>query len=66
MRIHLPRPQKYTARTNLKGGEFWQKLLFESADFKSEEGRTLSSFSVVKTIEIENASGIVFNNFLWI
>ena len=32
----------------------------------NEEGRTLSSFSVVKTIEIENAGGIVFNNFLWI
>ena len=61
-----PDLKKDTARTNLKGGEFWQKLLFESADFKSEEGRTLSSFSVVKTIEIENAGGIVFNNFLWI
>ncbi len=61
-----PDLKKYTARTKLKGGEFWQKLLFESADFKSEEGRTLSSFSVVKTIEVENAGGIVFNNFLWI
>ena len=61
-----PDLKKYTARTKLKGGEFWQKLLFETADFKSEEGRTLSSFSVVKAIEIEDSDGIVLNNFLWI
>lgn len=58
--------KKYTARTSLKGGEFWQKLLFETADFKSEEGRTLSSFSIVKTIVVENVDGVVLNNFLWI
>lgn len=61
-----PDLKKYTARTKLKGGEFWQKLLFETADFKSEEGRTLSSFSVVKAIEIEDSDGIILNNFLWI
>ena len=58
--------KKYTARTSLKGGEFWQKLLFETTDFKSEEGRTLSSFSIVKTIVVENVDGVVLNNFLWI
>ena len=58
--------KKYTARTSLKGGEFWQKLLFETADFKSEEGRTLSSFSIVKTIVAEDVDGVVLNNFLWI
>lgn len=58
--------KKYTARTSLKGGEFWQKLLFETADFKSEEGRTLASFSIVKTIVVEDVDGVVLNNFLWI
>lgn len=61
-----PDLKKFTARTQLKGGEFWQKLLFETADFKSDEGRTLSSFSVVKVIEVRDVDGIVFNNFLWI
>ncbi len=58
--------KKYTAHTKLKGGEFWQKLLFENADFKSEEGRTLASFSCVKTFEINDVDNIVLNNFLWI
>lgn len=50
----------------MKGGEFWQKLLFETADFKSEEGRTLASFSIVKTIVAEDVDGVVLNNFLWV
>lgn len=58
--------KKYTARKKLQGGEFWQKLLLETTDFKSEEGRTLSSFSQVKTIEFENVDGILLNNLLWI
>ncbi len=58
--------KKYTAHIGLKGGEFWQKLLFENADFKSEEGRTLTSFALVKAIEIEDVDGVVLNNFLWI
>lgn len=61
-----PELKKYTAHTHLKGGEFWQKLLFECTDFKSEEGRTLSTFANVKMIELVNVEGVAFNNFLWI
>ena len=53
-------------KTQQKIGEFWQKLLFECTDFKSEEGRTLSTFANVKMIELVNVEGVAFNNFLWI
>lgn len=62
----LPDLKKYKATTHLQGGEFWQKLLLETADFKSEEGRTLTSFSSVKTLEFVDVDGIILNNLLWI
>lgn len=61
-----PSLKKYTAHTHLSGGEFWQKLLFECSDFKSDEGKTLSAFASVKMIELVDVDGILFNNFLWI
>lgn len=61
-----PDLKRYTARTELKGGEFWQKLLFENTDFKSDEGRALASFANVKTIELIDVDSVVLNNFLWI
>lgn len=62
----LPDLKKYKATTHLQGGEFWQKLLLETADFKSEEGRTLTSFSSVKTLEFVDVDGVILNNLLWI
>lgn len=58
--------KKYKATTHLQGGEFWQKLLLETTDFKSEEGRPLSAFSNVKAIEFADVDGVVLNNLLWI
>lgn len=64
--LSYPDLKRYTAHTQLNGGEFWQKLLFESSDFKSDEGRTLSAFNTAKVIEIKDVNGAIFNNFLWI
>ncbi len=61
-----PDKKMFTARTHLDGGEFWQKVLLECTDFKSAEGKTLSSFQETKLFTIPNADDIVFNNFLWI
>ncbi|MDE5601995.1 MAG: hypothetical protein K2J16_05805, partial [Clostridia bacterium] len=58
--------KRYTAYTELEGGEFWQKVLLQNADFKSDEGRTLSRFDAMKVIAIEDAQGVIFNNFMWI
>lgn len=58
--------KRYTAYTELEGGEFWQKVLLQNADFKSDEGRTLSRFDAMKVIAIEDAHGVIFNNFMWI
>lgn len=63
---NYPELKKYTAHAHLKGGEFWQKLLFECTDFKSEEGKTLPAFTGVKMIELVAVDGVVFNNFLWV
>lgn len=62
----LPDLKKYKATSHLQGGEFWQKLLLETTDFKSEEGRTLTSFSIVKTLEFVDVDGTILNNLLWI
>ena len=64
--LSYPDLKRYTAHTNLTGGEFWQKLLFECSDFKSEEGKTLSAFGNAKVIEIISVDGAILNNFLWI
>ena len=64
--ISYPEHKKYYATAHLQGGDFWQKILFESSDFKSDEGRTLPKFSDTKCFYVEDAKGVVFNNFLWI
>lgn len=61
-----PEKKKYSASYCLNGGEFWQKVLLEPSDFKSENGKTLSKFSDTKQLIIVNAEGVAFNNFLWI
>lgn len=61
-----PEKKKYSASYRLNGGEFWQKVLLEPSDFKSENGKTLSKFSDTKQLIIVNAEGVAFNNFLWI
>lgn len=58
--------KKFTARTQLQGGEFWQKVLLEYTDFKSEEGKTLPKFSNTKVLSIIDVEGLLLNNFLWI
>lgn len=58
--------KRYIATAHLKGGEFWQKILLESSDFKSDEGKTLGKFSDTKCLYIKDANGVVFNNFLWV
>ena len=62
----FPGHKKYVATAHLQGGNFWQKILLESADFKSDEGRMLPKFSDTKCFYIEDVKGVVFNNFLWI
>ncbi len=61
-----PDQKMFTAHTHLDGGEFWQKVLLDSSDFKSAEGKTLASFQETKLFTIPNADNVVFNNFLWI
>lgn len=62
----VPDEKCYVARTKLLGGAFWQKVLLSSADFKSEEGRTLVKFTNAKVMSFVDAKGLIFNNFLWI
>lgn len=64
--LSFPELKRFSTHAPLTGGEFWQKMLFECSDFKSEEGKTLSSFSNAKVIEIRNVDGAILNNFLWI
>lgn len=61
-----PDIKKYTARVSLQGGEFWQKVLLEYTDFKSDEGRTLTKFANAKILSVIDVNGIILNNFLWI
>lgn len=61
-----PDMKKYAARVSLQGGEFWQKILLEYTDFKSEEGRTLTKFTNAKILSVLDVNGIVLTNFLWI
>ncbi len=62
----IPDEKCYIARAKLLGGEFWQNILLSSSDFKSEEGRTLTTFANAKVISFTDAKGMIFNNFLWI
>lgn len=61
-----PEMKRYVAKVQLNGGEFWQKIVFQSADFKSDEGKTLSQFSATKILAIPDMAGVILNNFLWI
>ena len=61
-----PEMKKYVAFVNLKGGEFWEKIILKSSDFKSDNGKMLPEFSKAKILAITDAEGIIFNNFLWI
>ena len=58
--------KKYVALVDLKGGEFWEKIILKSSDFKSDNGKMLPEFSTAKILAITDAEGIIFNNFLWI
>jgi len=58
--------KRYSAYTSLKGGEFWQKILLQNADFKSEEGKTLVKFDNMKVLAVRDTQGVIFNNFMWI
>lgn len=69
LRINLyaiPEMKRYTACAQLKGGEFWQKILLQSTDFKSDESRTLPQFGDTKILSIPDMAGVILNNFLWI
>ena len=69
LRVNLyiyPNMKRYTAIVPLDGGEFWQKILLQITDFKSDEGKTLAQFSNTKIITIPDANGVLLNNFLWI
>lgn len=69
LRINMytyPEMVKYTAVILLRGGEFWQKILLQSGDFKSENGKPLAEFGDTKILAMSSVEGILFNNFLWI
>ncbi len=56
----------YQTIVELDGGEFWQKVLLQSTDFKAENGKSLANFSEIKTCIFNDCAGIVFTNLLWI
>jgi len=62
----FPELKKYTAYADLRGGEFWEKILLQNTDFKSAEGKNLPSFSDTKMLILDKVDGVIFNNFLWI
>lgn len=62
----VPDEKCYSAHTKLTGGNFWQKILVSSAEFKSDEGHTLSKFANAKVILLYDVKDMIFNNFLWI
>lgn len=64
--LSYPEMKYYTASVRLEGGEFWQKVMLTSADFKSEEGKTLQKFSDAKKCVFAEAKNVIFNNLLWI
>lgn len=69
LRINLyafPEMKRYSAYAQLKGGEFWQKILLQSTDFKSDESKTLSHFGNTKILSVPELEGVILNNFLWI
>lgn len=58
--------QKYMAKVDLTGGDFWQKITLDCSDFKKANGKSLSSFSDTKVLTIMDAQDIILTNFLWI
>lgn len=61
-----PERKAYYITTTLEGGEFWQNIILNCTDFKSEEGRQLLDFNTTKLFKINDVGGLLFNNFLWI
>ncbi|MEG2540715.1 MAG: hypothetical protein RSB59_02945, partial [Clostridia bacterium] len=61
-----PELKYYVTTVDLKGGEFWQKVLLSCSDFKSDSGRALQKFSDAKMFIFSFAKQVVFNNLLWI
>jgi dienelactone hydrolase len=57
---------EYFAPVELKGGEEWSKLSFESQDFKTAELIPLKDWQGLKKLEIRNAGNILFNNIIWV
>lgn len=64
--LTYPEKKQYTAHITLNGGEYWQNILLENTDFKSDEGKTLQRFSDTKICTFVNSKNIIFNNLLWI
>ncbi len=62
----FPDLKTYSASVKLKGGQFWQKVLLTSSDFKSAEGRTYSYTATGVKFTLSDCEGVLFNNFLWI
>lgn len=61
-----PNRKKYSATVHLTGGEYWQNIILNSEDFKGEDGRPLLDYNETKLFSINDAKGLIFNNFLWI
>lgn len=58
--------KKYTAKAYIPGDFDWQKLKFDSDDFRDEKQFALEGWNNLKKLEIINAEGILFNNMLWV
>ena len=58
--------KEYTAEAYLSGGFNWQKLKFQSDDFRDNKHIGLDNWDNLKKIEIINAEGVLFNNMLWV
>jgi len=64
--LSLDATQKYSTVLDLTGGDFWQKITLDCSDFKTLNGKSLTSFTDTKVLTIVDAKDIILTNFLWI
>ncbi|MDR3216520.1 MAG: hypothetical protein LBT55_03785 [Clostridiaceae bacterium] len=57
---------EYDSDVELAGLPGWQCVTLTVADFKNAFGKSLKEWLNVRKLTISNASGVLFNNFLWV
>ena len=56
----------YTAKVSIKGGQVWYNIMIEKKQFKTQDGKSLQSYSSVQALEISMDGEYLINNVLWI